>query len=187
MRFVVVLDACVLYPAPLRDFLMRLATTGLFAAKWTDRIHNEWTRSVLRNRPELAEELQRTRTLMDRAVPDALVTRYEPLIEAVTLPDPDDRHVVAAAIRCAAQSIITFNLADFPKQALRQFDIEALHPDEFLEHQLHLSQGAVIAAAKRHRAALVNPPKTPEQYIDTLAAQGLPVTAARMREFTDLI
>ena len=70
MRFVVLLDACVLYPAPLRDLLLRLATTGLFAAKWTDEIHDEWTRNLLSNRPELEEQITRTRALIDNAVPD---------------------------------------------------------------------------------------------------------------------
>lgn len=98
MRFVVIYDACVLYPAPLRDLLMRLATTGLFAARWTSLIHDEWTRSLLSRRPELADKLSRTVELMNQAVPDALVTGHEPLIEGLTLPDPDDRHVLAAAI-----------------------------------------------------------------------------------------
>ena len=80
MRFVVVFDACVLYPAPMRDFLVRLATAGLFAAKGTDRIHDEWTRSLLATRPDLADALKRTRSLMDQAVPDCLVEGYEPLI-----------------------------------------------------------------------------------------------------------
>ncbi len=75
MRFVVVLDACVLYPAPLRDLLLRLATTGLFAAKWTDEIHDEWTRNLVRKRPEIEEQIKRTRRLMDKAVPDGLLSR----------------------------------------------------------------------------------------------------------------
>lgn len=98
--FTVVFDACVLYPAPLRDFLMHLALTDLFRAKWTDEIHNEWIRSVLKNRPDLTEErLQRTRTLMDSHVRDCLVCGYESLISSLALPDENDRHVLAAAIR----------------------------------------------------------------------------------------
>ena len=75
MRFVVVLDACVLYPAPLRDLLLRLTTTGLFAAKWTDEIHDEWTRNLVSKRPEIEEQIKRTRRLMDKAVPDCLVIK----------------------------------------------------------------------------------------------------------------
>ena len=99
MRFVVIYDACVLYPAPLRDLLMRLATTGLLAARWTSLIHDEWTRSYIARRPEFADRLPRTNELMNQAVPDALVTGHEPLIQGITLPDPSDRNVLAAAIR----------------------------------------------------------------------------------------
>lgn len=117
MRFVVLFDACVLYPAPLRDFLLHLSLTGLFAAKWTDRIHDEWTRNLLARRPELsADRIQRTCQRMNEAIPDSLVTNYEPLIEGLDLPDPDDRHVLAAAIQAGAQVIVTFNLKDFPAE-----------------------------------------------------------------------
>lgn len=187
MRFVVVLDACVLYPAPLRDFLLRLATTGLFAAKWTDQIHEEWIGSVLDKRPELEQPLTRTRELMNNAVADSLVTGHEALVPGLDLPDPDDRHVLAAAIASGAQLIITFNTKDFPQHRLATYGIESVHPDTFIEHQLGLHQGLVISAAKRHRAALQHPPKTVEQYLDTLAAQGLVVTADLLREYSDLI
>lgn len=187
MRFVVVFDACVLYPAPLRDFLLRLATTGLFAAKWTERIHEEWIGNLLASRPELKEQLARTRQLMDQAIPDCLVAGYEPLISGLTLPDANDRHVLAATIRASAQMIVTFNLKDFPQEFLEPFGIEAIHPDVFVECQLELNQGLVIAAAKRHRAALKKPAKSAAEYLETLAAQGLVVTADRLREFKDLI
>jgi predicted nucleic acid-binding protein len=187
MRYTIVFDACVLYPAPLRDFLLRLSMTGLFAAKWTDQIHDEWTRNVLKSRPELEDKLPRTRDLMNRAVPDARVTGYEALIEKLELPDVDDRHVLAAAIRSGAQAIVTFNLKDFPDEVLAQYGVEAMHPDLFIEHQLDLHQGAVIATAKQHRAALKNPPKTTDEYIETLAAQGLAISADRLRDFIELI
>ena len=187
MRFVVLLDACVLYPAPLRDLLLRLATTGLFAAKWTDEIHDEWTRNLLSNRPELEEQITRTRALIDNAVPDCLVTNYEPLVSNLTLPDPDDRHVLAAAIRSGAQIIVTFNLKDFPEDVLRAYDIEPMHPDVFIEHQLDLHQPLVISAVKQHRASLKKPPRSAEQYLEKLSTQGLVVTADILREYSDLI
>ena len=187
MRFVVIYDACVLYPAPLRDFLIRLACTGLFAAKWTDDIHDEWIRNLAARRPEIAESLQRTRELMDRAVPDCLVEGYEPFVEALDLPDPDDRHVLAAAIRAGAQAIVTFNLRDFPQRCLAPFDLEALHPDVFAEQQLDLGESAVLSAAKEHRSALRNPEVGPDAYIDTLEKHGLVVTAQRLREFSEFI
>src|SRR5271166_4581634 len=109
--------------APLRDLLMRLALTDLFQARWTDRIHDEWTRSVLGNRPDITpESLARCRQLMDEHVPDCLVTGYEALISTLSLPDPDDRHVLAAAVHAGAGYIVTFNLDDFPASVLEQFN-----------------------------------------------------------------
>lgn len=187
MRFVVIFDACVLYPAPLRDFLLHLATTGLFAARWTEQIHAEWMTALLRTRPELEPQLSRTRSMMDEAIPDCLVTGYEPLIDGLQLPDPDDRHVLAAAIRSGAQIIVTFNLKDFPQSALDMYGLEAMHPDVFIEHQLELHESLVVQIAKQHRASLKNPPKTVDEYLDTLSAQGLVITADRLREFQELI
>ena len=116
MARIVLYDACVLYPAPLRDLLMRLALAGLFQARWTDRIHEEWPRSVLADRPDItAANLARCRGLMDQHVSDSLVTGYEPLIATLTLPDPDDRHVLAAAVHGGAGFIVTFNLRDCPR------------------------------------------------------------------------
>ncbi|MCF6264101.1 MAG: PIN domain-containing protein [Xanthomonadales bacterium] len=187
MRFIALFDACVLYPAPLRDFLLRLATTGLFAAKWSDQIHDEWIRNLLLKRPELENQLNRTRKLMNEAIPDSLVTGHESLIDGLILPDPDDRHVLAAAIRSHAQIIVTFNLKDFPTKTLAGFGMEPMHPDKFTQHQLDLHHGYVITAAKQHRAALVNPPKTAAEYLETLAAQGLVITADKLKEFIHLI
>lgn len=122
-------DANVLYPAPLRDFLMHLALTGVYRARWSSQIHDEWKRNLLINRPELTrEQLDRTSALMDKAVPDGLVSDYQSLIEGLKLPDADDRHVLAAAIKCNASVIVTFNLKDFPKDVLDTFDMEPLHP-----------------------------------------------------------
>src|SRR5712692_2845699 len=103
-------------------------------------------RNVLQNNPRLsAERLARTRTLMNEAVRDCLVTGYEDLIASLSLPDPDDRHVLAAAIRANADVIITYNLTDFPAETLARFDIEALHPDDFLVCLLDLAPGVVCA------------------------------------------
>lgn len=182
--FSVVYDACVLYPAPLRDFLMHLALTDLYRAKWTDEIHDEWTRNVLENRPDLTpDHLLRTRTLMNSSVRDCLVTGYEFLIPTLSLPDPGDRHVLAAAIRSQSSVILTFNLKDFPVEELEKYDIEALHPDEFLSDLIDLNPAKVLAAAAAHRRALKNPPKTASEYLDTLLRQGLPETVGQLRQW----
>ena len=182
MARIVLYDACVLYPAPLRDLLMQLALTGLFQARWTDQIHDEWTRNVLANRPDLTPaSLARCRQLMDEHVPDCLVTGYEALIPTLTLPDPDDRHVLAAAIHGGAGLIVTFNLGDFPASVLGPWHIEAVHPDEFIARLWDESAEAVLQAVRRHRASLKRPPKTAAEYLATLEQCRLPEFVARLR------
>lgn len=186
--FTVLVDACVLYPAPLRDLVMHLALVDLFRAKWTDQIHEEWIRNVLVQRPDLThEKLDRTRTLMNAHVRDALVTGYEPLTDGLTLPDPDDRHVLAAAIRCGADLILTFNLKDFPAANLAPFEIEAQHPDTFLLHQFSLDQSKVLIALKRQRESLKNPPMMSLEFLDRMEQQQLPLFVAELRRFADVI
>jgi len=183
-----VLDACVLYPAPLRDFLMQLAVADLFRAKWTDEIHEEWISHLLENRPDLTRtQLERTRALMNAATLDALVSDYDELKLAVTLPDEDDGHVVAAAVKCQAQAIVTFNLKHFPAASLAPFGIEAVHPDEFVLRLIESSTAVVCAAAKAQRARLKHPPKTVDEYLSTLAAQGLPQTAEALHSISAAI
>ena len=175
-------DACVLYAAPVRDLLMQLALSDLFQARWTDQIHDEWTRNVAANRPDISHaSLTRCRELMDEHVPDCLVTNYEALIPTLTLPDLNDRHVLAAAIHGGAGLIVTFNLSDFPRSILRQFDIEAIHPDEFIRRLWDERSDAVLHAMRLHRASLKRPAKSAVEYIATLEECHLPETAARIR------
>jgi hypothetical protein len=186
--FTALLDACVLYPAPLRDLLMHLALTDLFRAKWTEQIHDEWIRSVLKQRPDLwREQLERTRQLMDAHVRDCVVTGFEELIPALNLPDADDRHVLAAAIRAGADVIVTYNLDDFPPIALALYGIEAQHPDEFIAHLLDIAPQSVCIAANRQRQSLRNPPKSVAEFLTILERQGLAQTVAVLRQFTGLL
>lgn len=176
-------DANVLYPAELRNLLMHLALIGLFRAKWSADVHEEWISNLLKKRPDLTrDKLERTRTLMDKHAVDALVTGYEDLIPGLQLPDPNDRHVLAAAIRGHADVIVTMNLRDFPADIIGSFGIEAQHPDEFVLHLLDLALGAVVAAAQNHRQSLKNPPKTAAEYLETLERQGLTQTVSVLRE-----
>ena len=168
-----VYDANVLHPASLRDLLIRLACTGLYRARWTETILTEMVTSVIRANPELdPARIERTRLLMIEAVPDCLVTGYEPLIEAIELPDRDDRHVVAAAIRCNAEVIVTNNLRDFPSQTLSQFGIEAQCPDMFVRHLLENAFDEVVSIVIRQAAALSQPPRSYDQLLDRLARVG---------------
>ena len=187
-RYTTVLDACVLYPAPLRDLLLSLAREGLFHARWTNRIHDEWVRNLLANRSDLTEsQLRRTCQLMNDAVPDSLIDRWEKLEGAVELPDADDRHVLAAAICGHADAIVTYNLDDFPAQALAQFGVEALHPDDFLLNQIDLAEIQALKAIKAMRARLRNPPVCGADLIVTLEKLQLPLSAARLKAAAELI
>jgi len=186
--FTALYDSCVLFPAPLRDLLMRLALTDLFRARWTNQIHDEWIEALLKRRPELSrEQLERTRALMNSHVRDCLVTGHGSLIASLELPDPNDRHVLAAAIRTRAHVIVTFNLEDFPDEALHPFGIEAQHPDEFVSHLVDLAPGVVCAAVKRQRQALRNPPKDVAEFLEALSRQRLPETVTRLRVYERLL
>jgi hypothetical protein len=143
-RFTAFFDASVLYPASLRDLLMRLAVRSM-------------------------------------------VTGYEKLIEGLDLPDPDDRHVLAAAIRGRADVIVTCNLKDFPPEKLAPFAIEAQHPDVFVTHLIDLHEGAVVATLREHRSQLRSPPKTAAEYLSTLERQGLTEAVSVLRQFEEVI
>ena len=182
MAFVVVYDAAVLYPAPLRDLLLRVARTGLVRAHWTEQILDECFRNILANRPDLVALLARTRELMNQAIPDVIVTGYQSLIDGLTLPDPDDRHVLAAAIRAGAQVIVTWNLKDFPADALAPYGIVSLDPDEFVVNLLDLAPAAIVSVVTEQAAALRSPPMSAGALIETLLQQGLARTVARLRE-----
>lgn len=187
MAFTVVYDACVLYPAPLRDFLVRLALTGVFRARLTDAILDEVFRSIQEDRPDLApERLERTRRLMVEAIPDVLVVGWEELVDGLSLPDADDRHVLAAAVRGGGQAIITFNLRDFPKGTLAGLGVEAVHPDDFVLDLLDLAPGAVLRALTAQAAGLKNPPVSVPQVLAALEAGGLRRSVAEARRMFGL-
>ncbi len=136
-----------LFPFSVRDLLIELAATEIFAARWTEQINDEWVRALLEKYPDYSpEKLQRTRGLMRDAVRDCLVDSYEDLIPTLHLPDKDDRHVLAAAIAAGADAIITYNLSDFPAAILAKHHIEAKHPDEFLLDIAALQPDAVLLA-----------------------------------------
>lgn len=182
-NFTVLYDACVLYPNYLRDILMQLAMSDICRAKWTDLIHDEWIRNVLKNRPESTiEQLTKIKELMNSNVRDCLVTNFEWLIPSLTLPDPDDRHVLAAAIACKANQIITSNIKDFPQTVLDIHDIEALHPDDFIANLIDLNPLKAVNAVETARQRLKNPPKNFDEYLDILLNQGLPISVSLLRQ-----
>jgi hypothetical protein len=153
---------------------MHLALTGIFRAHWSAKVHDEWMRNLLKNRPELSwDKLERTRQLMEKALPDAMVVGFEPLIPSLELPDRDDRHVLAAAIHCGADVIVTANLGHFPRLAVAHYGIHPLHPDDFVMELYDNFPDLVVEAANQHRASLRNPAKSVDEYLAELYQQGL--------------
>jgi predicted nucleic acid-binding protein len=182
VSFVVLYDANVLYPSTLRDLLIRIAQAGLVQAKWTDQILDEVFRHLTANRADLdPQKLNRTRILMNKAVRDCLVTGYEPLIDALTLPDADDRHVLAAAIKARAQVIVTNNLKDFPPTALEAWDMEAKSADDFVLDQINLGRAVVYSAVQRIADSRANPPATFSDVLAMLERDGLMESTAALR------
>ena len=186
-RFTAILDANVLYPQLLRDTLLSLAVARLYHARWSATIHDEWTRNLAKDRPELAARLPAVVELMNASVPDCLVTNYEKLANSIELPDPDDRHVLAAAIVGPADAIVTFNTKDFPQAVLQPYGIEVQHPDEFVMNQLQLQKIPALSAIKKMRARWTNPERPAEALIAAFEKRGLPLTADLLREAVDLI
>ncbi len=176
------LDANVLYPATLRSVLMELARSKAFRVLWSEQVHREWMEALKRENPHIPESrIARMRGLMEAYVEDAMVTGYEPLIEGLTLPDPDDRHVLAAAIHGGANVIVTANERDFPASVLAAYNIAIITPDKFILRLLEADPNLVLAALEADRGDLTNPPLTREQYFAALERGGLIETAATLR------
>lgn len=178
-----VYDACVLYPASLRDLLLYLAYADAVFPVWSNEIHNEWIRNLLKNRNDLSPtSLERTRQVMDQKFPHSLVEGYQPLIQTLHLPDSNDRHVLAVAIHAEASLIVTFNLGDFPREILTSHNIEAISPDFFIQRLIDIDAKRICSAVATHRANLKRPPKTVDEYLETLRRQKLPRTVAFLEQ-----
>lgn len=188
-RYTAVLDACVLYPLALSDALMSLASRNLFAGKWTTRIEGEWIRNLEKQRPDLIGKLTIRRDAMREAVPDWEVPEeaWQVLAPSLTLPDPDDVHVLAAAIAGHADCIVTANLKDFPAKQVDQFGIEVIHPDDFIVKQMDLDLFAALAAFRDMRARWRRPNTTPEEFAQAMEKNGLVATAERLRQALSLL
>lgn len=180
------LDASVLYPALLRDLLLRFASQHLFQARWSIKVQDEWVSALMRNRPDIPEaRIERTRQLMDTHFPDARVEGYEHLIDVRVLPDVDDRHVLAASLHCRAEFIVTTNLRDFPASELGSLSVTAIHPDAFVLLLLDENRTAALAALRKLRASLKNPAKTPTDLLAVMQTLGMNRSAEALRAFID--
>jgi len=171
---VAVCDACILYPFHLRNVIVQASADRLFHARWTNAIHDEWMRNLLANTPGLSvDRLETTKRLMDVALPKALVAGYERHIQAVSLPDPDDRHVAAAAIEAGASKIITWNLRDFPVGELMKHGLVRQTPDAFLSALYEQLPEQLIGSLANARSNLRRSRVSAASFVDILRDQKL--------------
>ena len=153
--------------------------------KWSDNINEEWIRNLLNNRKDIVRSrLENTVFHMNLAFKDANVEKYEKLIPKLSLPDLDDKHVLAVGIKSHADMIFTFNLKDFPKNILAKYNIEVEHPDDFFIKIIDHHQETFIKAFNNQVANLKNPPKTKSEVLITLEKCQLPRTTNKLREIS---
>jgi predicted nucleic acid-binding protein len=168
--FPVVLDSCVLFPMTLRDTLLRAAEAGLYRPYWSQEILDGATRNLVVTGRMTEEQAVRLQAQIQRAFPQAMVEVPDTLIESMTN-DPADRHVLAAAVFSGASLIVTFNLKDFPKEALEPWQIELQHPDTFLCNLYDFFPEAVIRLVERQAKALRSPPQKVVDILQSLRRQ----------------
>lgn len=180
-RFVVVLDANVLFAFRKRDILLSFYSSGLFRARWSEQILDEWESSLVKKRTDLKEGIRSSRNSMRNHFPEAIISGYEALVDALDLPDSNDRHVLAAAIQCGAQLIVTDNLKDFPENKLNSYNIKAISADDFLALTFDLYPAESLTALRKLRIDYKNPPYSPPRFVFDLTAKGLPKLASRLR------
>ncbi len=176
VRFTCVLDTNVIYPLWIRDLLLWFAFYELYTPKWSKNIFDEWI-SVMKRKGIEGKEIKKRTKKMNLAFPDALVLNYESLIDTLELPDKNDKHVLAAAIKTNADLIITNNLKDFPKDYLLGFGLKAKNPDDFLTDIIDLSHKLSVQAFKKLVLNKKNPPYNEYDVLDILRNNGLKGTA----------
>ncbi|MGC1302387.1 MAG: PIN domain-containing protein [Caulobacteraceae bacterium] len=177
------LDANVLYSYTLRDIFITLATRGL-RIHWSTQIETEFVRARGRKSPEQAIKAKAVVGLMRRAVPDWKASASRAYIASLDLPDPDDRHVLAAAIQAGAQVIVTDNRRDFPPATLEAHGITLMSPDQVLCSLHDADPEGIVAAAAEMRARMVNPSRFPGEWLERLEAAGARALAGRLRPFS---
>lgn len=179
-------DACVLYPFHLRNILVQASVDGLYEARWTDEIHNEWIRNLLANVPAIPpERLQVTRQLMERALPSARIGGFHHHIDSLRLPDPDDRHVVAAAIEARASHILTWNVRDFPAGELKKHGLVRRTPDAFLAGLYGQAPDLLVASLANARRNLSKSGASAAGFLDMLRDQKLIQLEKRLQGHVD--
>lgn len=180
MSFPVLLDTCVLYGTYLNDLLMRLAVRRTYRPLWSDDILDELERNLIEHGATTELGARRRVAAMRTHFKDALVTGYRD-IEAALQCDPKDRHVLAAAVRANAALLVTFNLKDFPSRATDGFDIDVVHPDDFLLDQMGLDASQVRETLVEQAAAYDNPAMDVSALLERLERSGVPRFVAAVR------
>lgn len=176
VQFICVLDTNVIYPLEIRDLLFWLAYYDLYTPKWSEHIFDEWVRVMRRKGVDDQEIFKRTNRA-NLAFPDALVTNYRGLIETLSLPDPNDRHVLAAAIKTNANVIVTENIKDFPESYLASFGLKAKRADDFLTDIIDLNPGQAIKAFREMVLYRRNPDLDVYEVLSILRKRNLNNTA----------
>ena len=183
-----VIDANVLYGSFARDLLLSLFAAGIYEAKWTDQITKEWVGHLLKNDPSVTQaKIDRTVALMNQIQPAALVQRYEQFIGQIDIPDKDDRHVVATAIACGAQKILTWDLGDFPNQVLAAFGVHAESPDKFIANLIIDNPTVVVRIFRDVRQRFKAPPMSVAQFFESLKRNRLELTSLQLSRYHDLL
>jgi len=178
-RFTAIIDACTLADTLKRNLLLTLAEAGFFRLRWSGPILDETEAAIdgilrKKGRADAADRAKRARASMEAAFEDAMVTDFDIFLPAAAgLPDPDDAHVVAAAIKTQAAMIVTENLKDFPAAILDTLDIEAKPADEFIADTIALDEGRAVAAIRRMRERFEKPEMTAEELLLSMEATGL--------------
>ncbi|HVZ07790.1 PIN domain-containing protein [Rhodopila sp.] len=179
---IAVYDACVLYPFHLRNLLVQCAVDRLVDAHWTDAIHDEWIRNLSVNNPALpVRQLNAARDLMNAAVPGALI-KVNTAAPSIDLPDPNDQHVLAAAVTVGASAIVTWNLKDFPAESLRDLGPVAQTPDRFLTALHDANPDILVAVVARARRNLRRSQVPPADFLEALRRQNLTELVSRLEE-----
>jgi predicted nucleic acid-binding protein len=178
------LDACVLYPAALRDTLLRAAAADLFWLHWSDEILEEMRRNLVENEAVSGERADQLVAAMTRAFPGARITSYKRLISRMSNHEKD-RHVLAAAVAARARVIVTSNVRHFPPEALTPYGIEAQSPDEFLLALLEAAGPTMLRLLREQAAALRNPPMTVEEVLADISLQAPRFARAMRRTLAD--
>ncbi|UAM97218.1 PIN domain-containing protein [Polaribacter litorisediminis] len=176
VRFKCVLDTNVIYPIEIRDLLFCFAYYDMFTPKWSEHIFDEW-KDIMSRKGVSLEESSKRANRANQAFPDALVNNYSGLISSLKLPDPKDRHVLAAAIKTNANVIVTNNIKDFPKEYLASFGLTAKTADDFLTDIVDLNPDLAVKAFKELVLNRRNPDLDEFQVLDILRNRGLKDTA----------